>query len=124
MLEAMFNSVISSWLLISRAASIICWPSDFDTLLLQRKKHRRLADIKTQRHVGDAFFFQKIFDLLCGLLEQADLGANRSAHSGIPCANVVLMQPRAIDPMMTRRRAEVPNPRVTGSRKQTISDQL
>src|SRR5881628_842671 len=50
-LDAMLSSVISSWLLISRAASIICWPSNFDALLLQRKQHGRLTDIEAQRHI-------------------------------------------------------------------------
>src|SRR2546427_11573202 len=37
---------------------------------------------------------------------------------------MILVQPRAINAMMTRRRSEVPNPGIAGSRQQAIPDQL
>src|SRR5262249_23857608 len=47
-----------------------------------------------------------------------------AAHSGIPCTNMILTQPWAINPVMPRGGTEVPNPRLAVAGDQAIPDQL
>ena len=65
----------------------------FDPFLLQRKQHRRLADIETERHVRHAFLLQDVFDLFGRLLEQPDFGTDGAAHAGISGEHVILVKP-------------------------------
>src|SRR5262245_31902392 len=98
--------------------------TNFDSLLLQCKQHWRFADIEAQWHVRHAFFLENLFDLFRGLFEQTNFRPDGAAHSGITGKDVILSQPRTADSMMARRRAEVPDPRLPGTREQRISNQF
>ena len=121
----MFSSVISSWLLISRASEHhLLAVANFDAFLLQREQHRRFADIQAQRHVGHAFLVEDGFDFLCRLLEQSDVGTDCAAHAGVAGTDMILVQPGAVDPVMACGGAEVPDPGLAVTGEQAIPDQL
>src|SRR6185369_7865964 len=93
-------------------------------LLLKCEEHRRLADIETERHSGDALANEDVLDLLRRLLEQAHFRADRAAHPWISRPHMVFAQPRAVELVMPRRRAEIPDPGLAGAGQQRVADQL
>ncbi len=98
--------------------------ADFDPLGLEREEHARLAQVEPERHLRDTLLHEDVLDLLRGGLEQSHLGPDRAAHSRIAGVDMVLVQPRAIELVVARGRAEIPHPRLTWSGEQAIADQL
>ena len=96
----------------------------FDAQLLQLEQHRRLDDVEAQRHVADAFGVEQRLDLARRVAEQLDVGADRAAQAEQPRAAVVVMQPRRVQPMVLRRRAEIPDVRIAVAGEQRIAREL
>ena len=113
MAQAMLSSMISSADLTSRASSIgLLAVADRDPELLERCQHRRLDDVDADRHVGHALGAQDLGDLLRRAGEQARIRRDRAAQADHPAPDVLRQQPRAVQPVMLGRRAEVPQVRL------------
>src|SRR5260221_1688508 len=91
---------------------------------LQREEHSRLAHVEAERHLRHAFLHEDVLDFLRRRLEEPDLGADRSAHSGIAGVHVVVVEPGTVELVVARRRTEIPHPRVAVAGEQAIADEL
>ena len=75
---------------------------------LQGEQHRRFADIHANRHVGDPFLLEELFDFFGGLLEKARLFGNGAAQPQHARLAALRVQPGCEQPVMGRGRSEVP----------------
>ena len=117
--------MISSIDLTSRASSMTCWPSR--TVMpssAEGGQHRRLDDVDADRHVGDALGPEDVADLAGGGAEQAGVRGDRAAQADHPGVDVLRAQPRAVEPVVLGRRAEVPDVRVAAARQQRVAGHL
>ena len=113
MAAARFRSAISSIDLISRASSMVCWPSaNGEAGLLQLEQHRRLDDVDADGHLGDAGIAQQRGDLAGMPLHQAEGRVDRAAQAEQAGLAVLRLQPGRIEPVVHGGRAEVPQDRI------------
>ena len=96
---------------------------DFDALSLQSEQHRYFNHVDADRLVLQVARFQFQLDFLRDIFGQTGAGVGRPAQGGNPCPRA-LAQPRAVDLMMTRRRAEIPEDRLVILRQQGKAHQL
>ena len=82
-----------------------------DAELLQLEQHRRLDDVEAERHVAHAFGVEQRLDLARGVAEQRRVGAGRAAQAEQSRAAMIVVQPRRVQAMVLRRRAEIPDVR-------------
>ena len=82
---------------------------------LQRGEHGRLHDVHADRHVGHALVAQDVGDLPGRAGEEAGLRRHRSPQPDHPAAHVLREQPRAVQAVVLRRRAEVPQVRLAAA---------
>ena len=121
----MLSSMISSIDLTSRASSITCWASrDRDPLGLERGDHRRLHDVDAERHVQHALGLEDLADLARGPPEQARIRGDRAAQADHAGVDVLLGQPRAVQPVVLGRRPEVPDVRAAAARLERVTGHL
>src|SRR5262249_59503275 len=95
-----------------------------DAFLLEREEKRRLHHVETERHAGHALALQNRLDLACGLLEKSRRGWDGATHAHHARETVIGTEPRRVDPMVPRRRAEVPDPRLAVAGEQRVADEL
>ena len=112
-------------LLTSRAASIVCWPSRTSMpSFCSSKQHRRLDDVEAERHVADALGVEDRLDLARGVAKELAVAADGAAQAEQSGAAVVVVQPRRMQPVVLRRRAEIPDVRVAVAGQQRIAREL
>ena len=95
-----------------------------DAELLQLEQHRRLDDVDAERHVADALGVEQRLDLARRIAEQRDVGADGAAQAEQAGAAVVVVQPRRVQPVVLRRRAEVPDVGIAVAGEQRVARQL
>ncbi len=98
--------------------------TDRDALLGQGRQHRRLGDVDADRHVRHALRAKDGRDLASGRPEQSGVGGHRATKPDHPGVDVLLAQPWAVQPVVLRRRAEVPDVRVAAAGQQGIAGHL
>ena len=121
----MFSSVISSWLLISRASSIVCWPSRTSMPAFCSSNSIGGSTTSTPSGMWPTPSSSRI-----ALISRAAsrnsvrIGADGAAHAGHAGAAVVRLQPRRIQLVVLRGGAEVPDVRIAVAGKQGVAQQL
>ena len=95
-----------------------------DPLVGQGSRHRRLDEVDTERHVGDALGAQDFGNLAGRAAEQAGVGGDRPAQPDHPGMHVLLRQPRAVQAVVPGRRAEVPDVRVATAGQERVARHL
>ena len=98
--------------------------ADRDALVGQRGQHRRLGDVHADRHVGDALGTQDRGDLARPRPEQAGVRGDRAAQADHAGVDVLLAQPRAVEPVVLGGRAEVPDVGVAAAGQQRVAGHL
>ena len=76
------------------------------------------------RHVGHALGPEDRRDLAGGGPEQAGVRGDRAAQADHPGVDVLLAQPRAVEPVVLGGRAEVPDVRIAAARQQRVAGHL
>ncbi len=92
--------------------------------LLQFEHHRRLDDVDADRHLGDAGLAQDRGHLLGVVLHQAERRIDGAAQADETGPAVLRLEPRRIEPVMHRRRAEIPQDRIAAAHQQRPARQL
>ena len=95
-----------------------------DAELLQLEHHRRLDHVDAERHVAHAFGVEDRLDLARRVAEQLAVAADRAAQAEQARAAMVVVQPRRVQPVVLRRRAEVPDVRIAVAGEQRVARQL
>ena len=98
--------------------------ADGQALGLERGEHRRLDDVHAERHVDDALGAEDLADLAGGRAEQAGIRCDGAAQPDHPGVDVLRAHPRAVEAMVLRGRAEVPDVRVAAARQQGVAGHL
>ena len=98
--------------------------ADGHALGLERGEHRRLDDVHAERHVDGALGAEDLADLAGGPTEQAGIRCDGAAQPDHPGVDVLRAQPRAVEAMVLRGRAEVPDVRVTAPRQEGVAGHL
>ena len=110
MAAAWLSSTISSMFLISRASSMICWPSTTCSPASCSANSMAVSARSTPTGMSvDAGLAQQRHDLLGVGLHQAERGRDRAAHAEHAGPAGGRRQPVAIEPVMDGGRAEVPD---------------
>ena len=84
--------------------------ADLDAQLLEREEEGRLDHVDAERHARHALAGQDGLDLPRGRLEEPGLGRDRATHAHHAGQALVRRQLRRGEPVVPRRRAEVPHP--------------
>ena len=92
-----------------------------DAELLQLEHHRRLDDVDAERHVAHALGVEQRLDLARRVAKQHAVAADRAAQAQQPRAAVIVLQPRRVQPVVLRRRAEIPDVRIAVAGQQANS---
>ncbi len=79
--------------------------------LLEREQHRGLGHVDADRRVGAAGLAQQRHDLLGMRLHQPEMRRDRAAHAEHARLAIGRVQPVAIEPVVHRRRPEIPDDR-------------
>src|SRR5215813_255611 len=95
-----------------------------DAFLLEREEEGRLDHIDADGHVSHALLHEDLLDLSRRPLEKARRWRHRAPHADHARAAVIGEQPWRVEPMVPRRRAEVPHPRLAVAGEQRVADEL
>jgi hypothetical protein len=97
---------------------------DADPLRFERREHGRLDDVDTERHVRSPLGLEDFLELSRRDPEKASIWGDRAAEPDHARMDVLLAQPRAVQAMVLRRRAEVPDVGIAAARQQRVSRHL
>ena len=98
--------------------------ADLDSRALQLEQHRRLRQVKAERHPLDAVLLEQRLYLLRVHPQQSGFGRYRAAQSGHPGPAMIVRQPRRVQLVMLHGRAEVPDVGLGVASQQGEADHL
>ena len=97
---------------------------DLDALALQREQHRRLDRVDSDRLSEQAALLELDADLARDVLGAAGLRRHRASQRGDAGARAAVGEPRVVELVVARRRAEVPHDRLVALRQQAEAVEL
>ena len=121
----MLSSVISSFDLTSRASSMTCWPSRTVTPSSASAASIGGSTMSTPSGMSATPSARRIAAISrAARPEQAGVRGDGAAQPDHPGMDVLLAQPRAVEPVVLGRRPEVPDVRIAAARQQRVARHL
>ena len=125
MAQAVLSRMISSIDLTSRASSMTCWPSRTVMPSASRAAIIGGSPMSSPRGMSATPSALRMRgDLARGGPEQPGVGGDRAAQPDHPGVDVVLEQPRAVEPVVLGGRPEVPDVRLAAARLERVAGHL